>query len=180
MLRSTAKNRLFFDDDATGQARTRIPGWLSFEVVGTGMNDDAAPDDIALLLAVADLEFIDIGDQPGHAFGIGNQLWHIARVMFGMIWIAMQFARRIEMPSRTAAVRSAAITFFVDMKAVRPGCKTSDLGNNTQFLAGFTKNHAASYDVTSHWIDFRFSAIYPGRDYSTPAGSKHQRAGNAA
>ena len=131
------KNRLLRDANrATGKPCSGVTGWLGLEIIDAGVDDDTATNDrrrtakrklrvrpFKMCLAIrARFEVAKIADV---ALGIGRS--------------AVRMSRRVEVAPGRSTILGAAITKFVDVKAMLSGCQTGDIGDNPDLASDRVK-----------------------------------------
>ena len=140
------------------------------------MDDDASSKDAGG--AVANQQAGQTCRQAGDSGRISHQLRHIAAVMVGVLWIAMRFARRIEMSASTRRVRRAAIAFFVNMESMRARRQARDFCRNQHGVAVLPKNHGSGHAVTLRRFQYRFGLGAAGAAARTGTQCCHDRQPN--
>src|SRR5690606_6514642 len=104
-------------DHAAGQARAGVAGRLAHVVVGIGVHNHAAADDVGGR-AVVEGDALEARVHPRDALVVGDDVVGVATVVRAMADAAGVAGAGVEMPAGAAGVGRAAVAVLVQVEAV--------------------------------------------------------------
>ena len=140
-------------DDAAGNTRAGVAGWLCFEIVGLCMNDYRAPNHRALVVCQRDLMV--------HIFQlrlprrICLHVSHIANMPFGRVRSCMRFGAWIKMSASRIRIWRGAIAKLMDMKAMIAGSQAVDFRPDLHPIGRFGERYGAAHFVSRGRVKHR-------------------------
>ena len=155
-MRCGARRGLLGLDHAAGHARPGIARGLGREVVGSGVDDDAAVQNVARAFGQGDA--VHEGHEAGLAIGSGHEHGQVAGVVVRPGRVAVVFAKGIEVPAGAGAVHGAAIALFMDVETVRAGGQTGELTADLHLVALLLKGHGSGSRAALGGLEHAFGA----------------------
>ena len=116
MKRSFWRRWLRCFDHAAGHSGPRIPGWLGLVVIRVTVHNQAPAQNAVRTIANGHRKCFVF--DCGNASGVCLQAGQVAGMVLRVLSRAMALAIGVEVASRTDAVTTGAIAFFMDMKAM--------------------------------------------------------------
>jgi hypothetical protein len=132
-------------DNATGNARARIAGWLGFEIVRFRVDYHGTPNHRALVIRERDL-MVHIF-QRRLARRVCFHISHVPYVPFGRIRSRMRLLGRIKVSARGSSIGCAAIAELMDMKTMIARSQAGDFRPDLYPIGHFSKRDGAGHFV---------------------------------
>ena len=132
-------------DDATGDTRAGVAGWLGFEIVRLSVNYNGSANDRPLVVRERYL-MVDVF-QLRLARSVCLYISHVALMPFGCVRPCMRFVGWIKMSAGGSGIGRATIAELMDMKAMVAGYQAANFRPHLYSIGHFGKCHGAAHFV---------------------------------